>query len=147
MKKLGLYFFYLLPINSFAQNNIVFNHSFEDFNKSINCINSGAAIYKGYCPYWHSPDNKTPDRFSECPPWGAGVPSNSFGFEYAQGGIAYAGLGLVDKNNDSGLREFVQGTLAYLLEKDTYCISFWMSHADSSNYYINAKNIGIWFLY
>ncbi len=147
MQYIFTYIFFLAYTFCISQNNLVINHSFEDFNNSINCINSGDAIYKGYCPYWHSPDNKTPDRFSECPPWGGGVPSNSFGFEYVQDGTAYAGLGLFDKNNDSGLREFVQGTLAYLLQKDTtYCISFWMSHGDSTNYYINVKNIGIWFL-
>ncbi|MCL4815948.1 MAG: gliding motility-associated C-terminal domain-containing protein [Vicingaceae bacterium] len=122
------------------------NNSFEEYNNACDTYLS-AGIYYEYCNNWYSPDNKTPDYFNECNiiNWGAGVPQNGIGHEVAKSGIAYAGGYLYFSFGID--REFVQGSLKNVLQKDSiYCISFFISHGDSSNYYINAKYFGILFL-
>ncbi|MBV6460533.1 MAG: hypothetical protein HJHJAOHD_00648 [Flavobacteriales bacterium] len=127
-----------------SQNNLVLNHSFEEYNKA--CDTYAVGLYSNF---WSEPDWSTPDYFNECNNFVyknvAGVPQNRFGYEFAFTGNAY--IGLVVFENYSSIREYIQGTLKESLKEDTiYCISFRISHADSTNYYINANNIGIWFI-
>ncbi|WKZ75551.1 MAG: gliding motility-associated C-terminal domain-containing protein [Vicingaceae bacterium] len=120
------------------------NHSFEEYYKECDTYSIGF-----YANYWNSPDWSTPDYFNECNnniyKEISGVPTNGFGYEFAKHGFAYTGFGVYNATYSN--REYEQGTLKETLKADTiYCISFWLSHADSTNYYVNANNMGIWFI-
>lgn len=140
-----IFTYLLLLVYTFciSQNNLVLNHSFEEYLEYPNCNNSASAIIDNYCPNWSLPDgNSTPDYFHRCNLIGAGVPNEKYGQEETKAGNAYTGFVF---GSISNAREYIQGTLNKELLKDTtYCISFWLSHADSFSYYINAKNIGVW---
>ncbi|GIK70260.1 MAG: hypothetical protein BroJett020_15550 [Bacteroidota bacterium] len=131
-----------------AQNNLVLNYSFEIYNKPCNTYGVGG-ISNGYCDDWSSPDGQSSaDYFNSCnsnyPITDVSIPQNGFGYEYTKSGDAYAGFVFGSTNN---AREYIQGRLKKTLIKDTtYCISFWLSRADSMQYSINTKNIGIWFI-
>ncbi|MCL4815943.1 MAG: gliding motility-associated C-terminal domain-containing protein [Vicingaceae bacterium] len=104
---------------------------------------SGISI--GVSSHWSTPSwDSSPDYFHSCNNGWVGIPQNAFGYEIPKTGLAYSGIALFVFSNNS--KEYLQGKLNETLIKDSiYCISFWLSHADSANYYINVNNIGIWF--
>jgi gliding motility-associated-like protein len=147
-----IFTYILLVVYTFciSQNNLVLNPSFELYNKDCDTYGTGGIINE-YCNNWSSPDFLTPDYFNYCnsdlPITEVGIPNNFFGYEHTSFGYAYSGMALAIIQNQNIQREFIQGETSTVLIKDTlYCISFWLSHADSTNYYINANNIGIYFI-
>ncbi|MCL4817368.1 MAG: hypothetical protein KJZ56_12085, partial [Flavobacteriales bacterium] len=133
----------MLPLTAWSQNNLVLNPSFEI--KSEPCPQGG--IKEEIALHWSSPDAGDSDYFQECRTYLFGVPQNVCGYEYAKSGKTYAGFHPFRSNIFDGGGEFVQGKLSTLLQKDSvYCISFFISHADSVHYYINARHIGVWFI-
>ncbi|WKZ74912.1 MAG: gliding motility-associated C-terminal domain-containing protein [Vicingaceae bacterium] len=146
MKYLKFLFVLLfLPMLYFGQNNLALNPSFEEFVTPCN-FPAGAIRWGERVVGWSSPDALDPDYFNECRGGSIGIPKNDLGFEYAKDSKAYVGFHPYDSTISSNT-EFLQGTLLKVLQKDTiYCISFWISHADSVHYYINAKHIGVWFI-
>ncbi|MBV6460528.1 MAG: hypothetical protein HJHJAOHD_00643 [Flavobacteriales bacterium] len=146
MKYFVTYILFCSYILCSAQTNLVLNHSFEEYSEYPNCDNSASAILNGYCPYWYKPDGQsTPDYFHRCNNIGAGIFNIIYGPEETKSGDAYVGFVFYTYNIIA--REYIQGRLKKTLIKDTtYCISFWLSRADSMQYSINTKNIGIWFI-
>lgn len=122
---------------------MVINHSFEVYKKDCNTYGLGTSISL-ICSSWSSPSwNSSPDYFNSCNVGWTSLPENPYGYEYSKMGEAYCGLGLYIYSSQS--QEYIQNMLNISLQKDTvYCISFWLSHADSTNYYINAQNMGVW---
>ncbi|MBN4070974.1 T9SS type A sorting domain-containing protein [Crocinitomix catalasitica] len=111
---------------SLAQN-LVPNPSFED---SIMCPSGQDQIYN--TESWYSPTWGTPDYFDECGTGNGAVPQNAFGWQYARTGEAYAG-GHVSNFTGTNVREYIQAQLISPLETNShYEVSFWVTHADSS---------------
>ena len=150
MKYLKILFVLLfLPMLYSGQNNLVLNPSFEDRTTACPFPQLGG-IRDEMSIYWSSPDALTPDLFQECQNGqydALGIPQNFIGRRFAKSGQVYAGIISLNSAIPGYDNEFVQGKLSFPLSKDSiYCISFWISHADSSNYYINAQHIGVWFI-
>lgn len=140
---LNTFVFLTIPMLYIGQNNLVLNPSFEEFVTPCNF--PVGAIAWDRVTYWSSADGADPDYFHECRGGDIGMPQNELGYVIAKVGKAYAGMSVYDSVNS--YTDFIQGSLKKNLEKDTiYCISFWLSHADSVHYYINSKHIGIWFI-
>ncbi|WKZ74794.1 MAG: gliding motility-associated C-terminal domain-containing protein [Vicingaceae bacterium] len=143
MVKTFIYLFFIFSFSVHAQKNLVLNDGFEHYKSTCE-----DAIWGGvtYCYNWSDADGQSSvDYYNRCDvTLSGGIPQNDRGFEETKSGNAYVGFVFASTNN---AREYIQGTLNKELQKDTtYCISFWLSHADSFSYHINAKNIGIWFL-
>jgi len=140
--------FLITPMLYVGQNNLVMNPSFEEFNSPCSFMPGGIKNQISY--NWSSPDALDPDYFHECNNLGlTGVPQNDVGYEFAKTGQAFAGFAAYYywPTPSDYISEFAQGTLSQTLQKDTtYCISFWISHADSGWLYLNSRNIGIWFI-
>lgn len=84
---------------------------------------------------WYSPTVMTPDHFDTCNNainGFVGVPENVVGHQYARTGHGYAGLG-VYASASPNVRDYIQAQLLdTLVSGVSYCVSFWMSLADSS---------------
>ncbi|MDD5571869.1 MAG: T9SS type A sorting domain-containing protein [Bacteroidales bacterium] len=149
MKKYNLIFLFIL-LNYFAytQNNLVLNYSFEIPTPIIGNCNCTPEIG---APQWRNPVSSSSDIFRRCYPsvdfqW----PNNMFGFCFPRTDTSYAGLGLIQTTGIgfcagySYYREYLQGKLISKLETDKkYCISFYVSLADSS--YYATGDIGVYF--
>ena len=90
---------------------------------------------------WQNPNNRTPDFFNTCCSTSAGssIPNNAWGSENAHTGIGYSGGCSFYK---TGLgREYIQVQLNDSLQKNTtYCVEFYVSLAEVSDYAVN--NLG-----
>ena len=141
MKRFLLFTFYFLLFTFYSkgQTNLVPNPSFENYTT---------------CPYnpteitdaipWISPTGGTPDYFNACSTYpDNSVPNNISGFQNAHSGQAYGGIG-VYVPDFSNYREYVQVQLIQNLVKGKkYCVSFFLSLTDSSNY--GTKDVGVFF--
>ena len=118
---------FVLLNDSFAQQNLVRNGNFEEYT---------------YCPTtmddfsvknWYSPTTASPNYLNSCNLTDAGVPQNSWGYQYAHSGNAYVGFNTSDfEPSSTNAREYVQSKLISKLEKDEfYEVSFYVSRADS----------------
>ncbi|CAN5479315.1 hypothetical protein BH11BAC1_BH11BAC1_23760 [soil metagenome] len=144
MKKIMLSVFFLYRLVGFAQN-LVPNGSFED---TIACPNGLTQISRatGWSSY-----RESPDYFNYCDSVGfgnAGVPENSWGYQYPRTGNAYSGIGTFNISY-SNLREYMGIQLIEPLEiGKCYKISFYAVRAKSTQPYINiaANKIGVRFL-
>jgi hypothetical protein len=116
-----------------SQENLVLNPSFEDT----------ASMTYGY-PFvvtsnWWSANGSDADYFSPFEqelPSGSGaiyaVPDSQIASEEAQDGLAYCGLVVYESTGDT--KEYLQGFLAAtMLPGHEYCVSVWISLADSSS--------------
>lgn len=127
----------------FAQN-LVPNPSFEEHTQ---CPNNGGQI--DYALYWTNPlIGSSPDYLNSCgtPAWN--TPSNLYGFEPAHSGLAYSSIVTARYSpfnpQVNNAREYLQVELLDTLSADIdYCISFFVSAADSMHYV--SDNIGIYF--
>ena len=133
---------------SFAQiNNLVPNPSFEDyylqvFFPGIGC-DTGAI-----CKIWVNPTICTPDYYNKFSCQKLGVPFNERGFQYAYDGIGYYFLETYWEYDTSQFasthRDYIQVELnKSLTSNKRYCVSFYVSLADSS-FYANDR-IGAYF--
>lgn len=137
MNKL-LVIFYVFFANILFAQNLVPNSSFED---TLSCplgTNDPQALAT-----WFNPTMATPDYYNSCANNGAGVPSNDWGYQFAQEGQAYIGLCIYgDHPIVSNYREYMEVQLLdSLISGLEY---FWCMHVsllDSTNYASN--NIGI----
>lgn len=133
----------LFGINLCFAQNLVPNHSFEEYWK---CPVGGTILE--YANNWINPTNASPDYYNACSIFSGDVPLNTFGYQEAHTGNAYAGFGLYNKitlqNITYDYREYIQIQLIEALENNKkYKISFFISLSDSVEYSIN--NIGICF--
>lgn len=119
-----------------AQTNLVPNGSFEVYSSCP----TGAAQINNAVP-WVSPTIATPDYFNACNISGVGVPSNNGGWQIAQLGVAYTGIGTFVAASPN-FRDYIQVSLSDTLITDKkYYVSFYASPAD--NYFYSTNTIGL----
>lgn len=126
--------------------NLVLNPSFENVN--VTCSGFTGAGYSNLVN-WDNPDPtdtcSTPDWFSTCLSsfFPTTVPASWLGYQMPRTGDAYAGIILYDATTNA-YREYLEGTLASpLVAGQTYCVSFYISLADTVPYAVNS--IGVHF--
>jgi hypothetical protein len=129
-------FFFVIVSSSKAQENLVPNGDFEEYDQCP----IGIADFS--VSNWYSPTWGTCDYFNECNLTDANVPNNYFGYQSTYDGSSYVGFGIVFDSVEPSIREYLQVELTSLLEKDKfYYFSCFINKADSSNVCI--KDIGI----
>ena len=138
--------FLLFTFCSRGQTNLVPNWSFED---TLHCPPSRTLLPGSQqiadAIGWYNPTQESPDYYNQCSSFsgGVGVPANSLGYQNARTGVAYAGIGtysLISSND----REYIEIKLKDSLRKGRkYCVSFYVSLADSVSYSNN--DIGAYF--
>jgi gliding motility-associated-like protein len=139
-----LFLVFLLANTLSAQHNLVPNPSFED---TVFCP-IGTAQPQAVA-VWFNPTGASPDYYNACygvlPPgsFGAGVPANDWGYQYAQDGVAYVGLATIAfDGNLVGYREYMAVKLTEkLIAGDSYYWCMYISLLDSVEYASN--NIGV----
>ncbi len=135
---------FLLPTGLFAQQNLVPNSSFEDYNT---CPNALDQLY--HCQDWYV-YRESPDYFHTCSSnSGMMPPETVLGYQWPLDGDAFIGLMTFSKVNNNG-REFAGAELLSPLEIDEkYYVSFNVSLAGGVNpYYLYnfaSNNIGVRF--
>jgi gliding motility-associated-like protein len=132
--------FFSITLFSIGQQNLVPNPSFE---VHTSCPDSPGDIQ--LATPWFQPSilNSSTDLFDECATISLlSVPFNGGGFQYARSGASYSGI--VVWENGLEVREYIEVKLTEPLQKDkTYCVEFYVSLSDTSNYGIS--NIGAYF--
>lgn len=132
-----LIFFQFFIFFSFAQN-LVPNPSFEKKTRSpisITYLELTEVID------WEQPTLGSTDYFCKKCPFVIGVPLNCSGFQNAHSGNAYIGMVLFDTQKEN-YKEYFQCKLSQTLKKNKeYCVSFYVSLAESSKF--ATSNIGI----
>jgi OOP family OmpA-OmpF porin len=119
-----------------AQQNLVPNGSFEDYD---NCPVNFFEL-NGYCKDWFDPSNCSSDYFQSCS-FNVGTPSNLLGFQTPYEGNAYVGIYTFYKAIN-GYRESIGAKLIEALVKNKrYCITMYISLADSMCYATNNINV------
>ncbi|MFN3341432.1 MAG: gliding motility-associated C-terminal domain-containing protein [Flavobacteriales bacterium] len=143
MKFLVLVLFFLSHLKLFGQTNLVPNPSFED---TIYCPIGTAELQS--LANWFNPTIASPDYYNSCANvvgqnWGAGVPWNDWGFQYAKEGNAYGGFATIAF--DGGLvnyREYIAIELSQpLIANNEYYWCFFVSLLDSTG--LASNNIGV----
>ena len=121
--------------------NLVPNPSFEDNNSCP--ATGGISSSIG----WINASDGTADYYNACDvySWGNGVPSNSFGYQPARTGNAYAGMifnwVISAPNIDQDYREYIQIQLTSpLVAGVEYNVEFYWNTADNSTHYV--ENLG-----
>lgn len=125
--------------NLFTQN-FVPNYSFEEHSS---CITGVSAIDAGFVDFWGGFESA--DYFNICSiDSSTSIPQNIVGYQLANTGVAYAGIRLYANLLNPISNEFIQVQLTDSLDKSHYyCISFYVSLGDSSNYAV--QNFGAYF--
>lgn len=117
--------------------NLVPNSSFED---TVQCPVSVSELHN--CQGWFTPNWGTPDYMHACNGGIVGVPVNGWGTQIADSGNAYAGFGILIRND---VREYLCVQLTDTLQaQEQYCITFFINLAESS--YAATNSIGAMFL-
>lgn len=123
-----------------AQQNLIPNGSFE---KLSDCP-VGADIEKAIG--WFSASEGTPDLFNACAPQisNLSVPSNSFGYQYAEDGNGYAGIVCYGEGYD--YREYIGIRLSETMEQGVlYVVSFYINLPETSPKAVNNVSVGFFF--
>lgn len=111
--------------------NLVPNYSFENLNYCPNSNTDYSAI-----PNWYSVQQNSPDFYNVCITYSGGVPYNFVGYQEPQQGDGYAGVVLFVNNLE--YREYIAVKLTEpLLPTIEYCVSFYVSAADSAGLQTN----------
>lgn len=134
MKKLLITYYLFLITYYLSAQNLVPNPSFE-----IKTSCPTAANQLPLASPWVNPTGASPDYFNQCATSFSfvDVPQNSFGYQNARTGVAYAGG--FGRGSGSPIREYVQAPLTdSLLSGKKYCVSFYVSLANRSKYAINS---------
>lgn len=146
MKKHILFIAFLCIYLLTHAQNLVLNPGFENINTT--CSGFGGAGFTNLVS-WDNPDPtdtcSTPDWFSTCLNsfFPTSAPTSWLGYQNPRTGDAYAGIILYDATTNA-YREYLEGTLASpLVAGQTYCVSFYVSLADTVPYAVN--KIGVYF--
>lgn len=135
------YLIYLLPIlfaiKAKAQN-LVSNGSFEEYHLLPNAIGQ-----INYCKNWFSATNGSPDFLGIQGTSGATLPLNGFGYQMPFNGNFHSGIYIYNKQFLYG-NEYIESKLISELLPKEYCVSFYVSLADSASSY-TVNNIGAYF--
>jgi OmpA-OmpF porin, OOP family len=142
-KLIKIAFIFCLNYNNFiSQVNLVQNPSFEEYTECPNDDN-GSLIEQAL--HWSNPNIYSPDYFNSCDQTSSqsySVPDNNYGNQPASTGNAY--VGIITVGEGTPVREYVQNQLsAPLVAGKTYCVSFYVSASDKSQYVSN--DIGAYF--
>ncbi|HEY9083548.1 MAG TPA: gliding motility-associated C-terminal domain-containing protein [Vicingaceae bacterium] len=129
-------FFLVIALPFKAQENLVPNGSFEEYN---NCPSGGGI---SWVKNWYSPTLGSPDYYNVCATNSQlGVPQNGRGYQMPKTGDAYAGFYVRANSNN---REYLQVELAQpLKEGKKYTVHFYLSLSDIDE--ISIWNIGMYF--
>lgn len=132
IRKLIFIFVFCWFYNSYSQQNLVLNPSFEEISNcpnqlsQINNINSWDGVMG------------TPDYYNTCGTGLVNLPNTIYGYQNSNSGNGIIGIicwGFYTENN----REFIKGYFSSeLIENYRYLIDFFVSSADSSLYEINS---------
>lgn len=118
-----------------AQVNLVPNSGFDSI---VSCPNNAGQVYKA--PPWTDPTNASSDLINTC---GSGnyceAPNNEYGWQNPYNGTGFVGLATyTDSICCANSREYIETPLINPLQAGkTYCVSFWVSWGDSSQYAID----------
>jgi len=137
----------IIPFNSKAQENLVLNPSFEDFNpdEELSCVAYTSEKFSKTIMYWKSPSIGSPDIISMDvdPNCTTHALNTILTNQLPRTGKAYTGMINRDSENEIH-REYIQGTLSSNLEVGVnYKIKFYISLGAASGRTTN--NIGIKF--
>lgn len=145
MKKFTILLLLIFAFGWSYSQNLVLNPSFENIN--TNCSGFGGAGYTNLVT-WDNPDPtdtcSTPDWFSTCLSniFPTAAPNSWLGSQMPHTGNAYGGIILYEALSDS-YREYLEGQLsAPLVAGQTYCVSFFISLADTVPYAVD--KIGVY---
>lgn len=118
------------------ENNVVVN---GDFENNLCPLNFGSI---NFATAWNSPDFMNPaDLFSSCNgTTTVGTPINSFGEQAPHSGDTYVGI-VAFNGADETAKTYVSGQLAALTIGQAYCVSMFVSRAESSDYAIDQLGI------
>lgn len=130
-----------------TQTNLVPNGSFEDY-RSCSFVAFGTqyqgAIFDSLYNWYIPVGGGSTDYFNTCSPssWSFAVPASVQGFQYPKTGKAFIGFGTFQKdaffNTLAYTKEYARVKLATKLKANTkYCLKFYASLSDSSNYKTN----------
>lgn len=107
--------------------NMVYNHSFEDYRHCPQKIEALGVMTD--VEAWWQPTKGSSDYFNACGSRDCSVPRNKMGYQTAHNGQAYCGIYCSQAN----YREYLQTELKQPLEAGhSYHVSFWVSLADKS---------------
>jgi len=139
-KTLFILFSFISCYRVFSQENVIKNHSFEEFYRC------DSIFYPGTIDYNNLPIDalikdwdailSTPDFFMKCDSIAADystIPQNIFGYQFAKNGSAYVGLGTYAPLNHINFREYI-GQKIVGLDAVDYCFSMYVSKADNERY-------------
>jgi OOP family OmpA-OmpF porin len=125
-----------------GQVNLVPNPSCEEYSVCPN-DNDGSLIEQAL--NWSKPNIYSPDYFNSCDQTSSqnySVPNNFYGQQLARMGNAYAGI--ITVGEGTPVREYIQTQLSTsLVAGKVYCVSFYISASDKSQYISN--DIGAYF--
>jgi len=127
----------ILSTNLINAQNLIENASFEKRKHCPVGINqSSLSLIKN----WNQASKGTSDYFNECSEK-VGVPENTFGSEEAKDGVSYIGLVSFSPSRRN-YREYMQTKLTEpLKEGQLYCVEFYASLADHSQFFIDGLGI------
>jgi len=137
MRISGLIGLFIFSLNILISQNLVQNPSFEVRKHCPVGINqSSLSLVKN----WNQASKGTSDYFNECSEK-VGVPENTFGTEEAKDGTSYIGLVSFSPSRRN-YREYMQSKLNEpLSKKKLYCVEFYVSLADNSQFFIDGLGI------
>lgn len=128
---------------TYAQQNLVPNPSFEEYDTCPVDINGGSIFGGNYFPVvsWTVPTAGSSDYFNICGSPDVCIPNNVMGTQTALAGNGYTGI-YCYYNNAGDYREYIQVPLIQeLLANQRYHISFYVSLAETLSHYA-IKEIG-----
>lgn len=125
-----------------GQVNLVPNPSFENYNQ---CPDGSIPMGVWNPVPWNQDPIWSSDYFNVCGTNGHGIPQNFIGWQYPQDSNAYVGIGVfVHPSLSPEYREYIQVQLLDTLNAGSiYCVTFFVSLADTINYGIT--NVGAYF--
>ena len=140
---------FIIGAVSVNSQNLVRNHSFEDFEECPDEVTIDSR--RELIPYWYMPNKGTTDYFNSCALRQVNVPDNVMGHMFALQGDAYAGIILIEQppaesklKKPLHYREYLQAHLTSPLKKDSlYSIQFYFCIASYSTYAVNRLGLYI----
>lgn len=139
------YFFFVLSLFSTVKShsqNLVPNHSFEEYNYCPTWFTSNASQFDQMIVDWYVPFSHkgTSDYWHGCH---SSYPNNNSGIQYAQHGQGYIGLHAY-QTYYKDTREYAMVELISSLEKDvSYTLSMWVSLADKCEVAVNGIGMAL----
>ena len=120
--------FYLLPFTSNAQENLIYNPSFEEYLACPQKIEPYG--YMSEVIAWWQPTGGSADYYHKCGSRHCTVPKNKLGKQMPRTGLGMVGI----YTSKTDYREYIQTELkSELIKDETYRLSFWVSLSEYSS--------------